>query len=103
MKAPIKDLETVKRLLEEAREKMAAEAWEEAEKAAREALALDEHHAPAYDLMGEIFEAREMGEEAEQWREKAKLVRRQAWQRQVEAEARGHHEMLGAPGRHEIP
>ena len=36
-------------------------------------------------------------------REKAELVRKQAWQKQVEAEARGHHDVLGGASRKDIP
>lgn len=103
MKTPNKELNAVKAFLQTAQRKIAEGAWEEAEKAAREALRLDENHAAPYLVMGEVLEAQGKAAEAGEWRDKAERVRKEAWQKQVEAEARGHHEVLGTPGRHEIP
>ena len=103
MDTPKKDLNQIRSLHEQARRALAQSRWDEAEQAAHGALALDENHAPSYDLMSEIYSSRQMDAEARNWREKAAEIRKQVWQRQVEAEARGHHEVLGVPGRHEIP
>jgi uncharacterized protein HemY len=103
MEAPVKELKAVEMALETGRQAIAKGEWSKAEEAVRQAIALDEHQAPSYELMAALFEAQGREPEATEWREKAKLVRRQVWQRQVEAEARGHHEMLGEPSRHEIP
>lgn len=103
MKIPAEDWKAVKEFVERGRGYIAEEKWVEAEKAARDALALDENHAPTFDLIADIFEGMGKGRDAEEWRAKGVLVRKQAWQRQVEAEARGHHDLLGEPGRKEIP
>ncbi len=103
MKSPRKDLERIKTLHELARVAIAEKRFQAAEEALNEALTLDENHAPSYELMGELLEAQEKPQQAETWRERGRETRKQAWQRQVEAEARGQHEMLGEPGRHEIP
>ena len=103
MDSPQKTLAEIAALHDRAREAIAEKQFVEGQDALAQALSLDENHAPSYDLMAELFEAQENAEEARTWHDKARAVRRQAWQRQVEAEARGHHDMLGKPGRHEIP
>ena len=103
MASPKQILQDINSLLEAARERVAAEDWAAARADIEAALKLDENSAAIYDAMAEFFEAKGESEESVQWREKAKLVRKQAWQRQVEAEARGHHDLLGEPSRHEIP
>lgn len=96
-------LEKINVLLQDAHGKIAAQDWDAAQAAIESALKLDEHHAPSYEGMAHLFEAKGDAEQSAEWREKSQLVRKQAWQRQVEAEARGHHDLLGEPGRHEIP
>ena len=103
MESPKQILQKVNTLLEAARERVAAEDWGAARVDIEAALKLDDHGAATYDAMANLFEAKGEAEKYAQWREKAQLVRKQAWQRQVEAEARGHHDLLGEPGRHEIP
>lgn len=103
MESPIREMERKKTLLEQARRWTAQRCWGDAEAALREAVALDPHHPDSYDLMAELLEARGDAERALDWRDKARFVRKQAWQRAVEAEARGTHEVLGTPRRHEIP
>jgi Tfp pilus assembly protein PilF len=103
MHTPQQILAEVEALLQEAKNSSAGQDWETAQQAIEAALKLDENNPPAYDAMAECLEARGEAGQAEAWRERAKLVRKQAWQRQVEAEARGHHDLLGEPSRHEIP
>jgi hypothetical protein len=103
MESPKQIVEQIAVLLEEARACTATEEWQAAQAAVDQALLLDENHAPSYDAMADVCDAMGQADKAAQWRDKSNLVRKQAWQRQVEAEARGHHELLGEPGRHEIP
>ena len=103
MESPKQIVEQIAGFLEESRASTAKEEWQGAQAAVEQALLLDENHAPSYDAMADVFDAMGQADKAAQWRDKSKLVRKQAWQRQVEAEARGHHELLGEPGRHEIP
>ena len=103
MESPKQILQDINSLVEAARERVAAGDWSAARADIEAALKLDENSAASYDAMAELLEAKGESEESAQWREKAKLVRKQAWQRQVEAEARGHHDLLGEPSRHEIP
>jgi Tfp pilus assembly protein PilF len=103
MDSPKNILRKVSTLLDSARERIAAEEWDAAQAELEAALKLDEHNAAIYDAMADLFEAKGGAGKSAQWREKAQLQRKQAWQRQVEAEARGHHDLLGEPGRHEIP
>ena len=103
MASPKQIVEQIAVLLEESRACTATEEWQAAQAAVEQALLLDENHASSYDAMADVFDAMGQADKSTQWRDKSKLVRKQAWQRQVEAEARGHHELLGEPGRHEIP
>lgn len=103
MEAPTRALKAIQEWMDTGRKEIAGGRWDKAEAAIRQALELDEHNAACFDLMATLFEAQGKEPQAAEWREKAKHVRRDAWQRQVEAEARGHHEMLGGPSRHEIP
>lgn len=98
MKTPQEALAEIAALHGRARQAIAAGRFAEGEAALARALSLDEHHAPSYSAMAELLEAQEKAAEAGTWREKARAVRRQAWQRQVEAEARGHHETVGRGG-----
>ncbi len=103
MDAPTTALAERKRLLEQARELLGRRQWSEAEQVLREAISIDEHHAPSHGLMAQALAGKGEPEQSAQWKERAELVRRQAWQKEVEAEARGKHDLLGEPARHEIP
>ena len=103
MTSPGKDVEKIKALLEQGQKNIEEEQWQAAEEAAKEAIALDDMQPKSYDVMAKALEGQGKTEDAATWRDRAKLIRREAWQRQVEAEARGGHEVLGDPGRREIP
>ena len=103
MDSPRQIVEQTKALLEEGRGRIAAQDWEAARLAIEAALKLDENSPSTYEAMADLFGAMGEPDKCDEWREKAQLVRKQAWQRQVEAEARGHHDLLGEPIRHEIP
>lgn len=103
MHTPQQILAEVEALLQEAQARSAGQEWDAAKQAIEAALKLDENNPPACDAMAECLEAGGGTGQAEAWRKRAKLIRKQAWQRQVEAEARGHHDLLGEPSRHENP
>jgi Flp pilus assembly protein TadD len=103
MDSPVKDLARIGALLTQARERLAVGSAAEAEASVLEAAALDPRNAQVLDLLAEIHAQAGQPDRARREREQAKQLRREAWQRQVEAEARGHHELLGEPIRHELP
>jgi Tfp pilus assembly protein PilF len=103
MDAPTKDLERVQALLSAAREHLLAGRLPQAEEAAQAAQAVDPNNPKAPELRAEISRALGHPELAEQHASLAKHLREQAWKRSVEAEARGHHDMLGQASRHELP
>ena len=82
---------------------MTSGAFEKAEEKIRSAFSKDQKFIPAYELMAVLCEKRDQPGDAAQWRARAKSVQTETWERQVEAEARGRHEVLGEAVRHEIP
>jgi Tfp pilus assembly protein PilF len=103
MDAPVKDLERIRVLLQGARERLEAGVYAEAEHQAREALQLDPYSPRPADLLAEIARAAGHPEMAQRHAALAKHLREEAWKRDVEAEARGHHDLMGEPTRHELP
>jgi two-component SAPR family response regulator len=103
MDAPLKDLDRIKALLQAAREALQAGRHAEAVQCAREALGLDALNPRPAELLAEIHRAAGQPELAARDAALAKYLREQAWQRQVEAEARGHHDLIGEASRHELP
>ena len=103
METPIKEIEHRKQLLEEARLHLAEGKLDMARKLALEAIPLDEFCAQSFELLAEISDLERHSDEAAQWRQKAKDVRYEVWKKGVEAEVRGHHDVLGTAVRHEIP
>jgi hypothetical protein len=103
MDAPVKELREIETLLGRARTEIATQKWDMSEKTLGEVLKRDMHNADAHDLMAEIAHGRKDIAGEQRWRASANAIRKSAWQRQVEAEVRGHHEVFGEPGRHEIP
>jgi Tfp pilus assembly protein PilF len=77
--------------------------WEAARQALEAAIAIDALQPKPFDLMAGVLAKQQRGDEAEQFRARAKVLRQEQWQRQVEAEIRGQHELIGGPARHEIP
>ena len=103
MKAPIKELKELQKLVEQAREAISTGKLDAAEETLRKAFTIDDRHIPAVEMMAALFEARGKNHQAEQWRARVKAIRLENWERQVEAEARGRHEVMGEVVRHEIP
>lgn len=89
------------KLLEQARTLREAGRLDEAHAAAHEAMLLDEKNPRPLEALAHVAEARGRPEEAERLRGRAGTLRKEAWQRQVEAEIRGQHELWGDPLRHE--
>ena len=103
MPAPSKDVERIQALLQAARDHLHERRFPHAEAAAQEALALDPHSPKPAELLAEIARAAGQPEQAERHAALAKHLRDEAWKRAVEAEARGHHDLLGEASRNELP
>lgn len=103
MESPVKDLERVQALLAQAREHLQAGRLDEAERAALEAQELDPNNPKVPELRAAVSRALGHAELAARHEAQAKHLRDLAWKRAVEAEARGHHDLLGQAARHELP
>jgi Flp pilus assembly protein TadD len=101
METPGKVVERIAALLEQAREHLGAGRLDPAKAAAREAAGLDRCDARPEELLAEIMRASGDSAAADRHDAAAKNLRLEAWQREVEAEARGHHEWMGTVPRHE--
>ena len=103
MDAPVKELEQMQALREESRQLLEAEALEEALSKVNQALAIEEMNQRSLSLKADILEKQGNSTEAENLRALVKQIKKEAWQKQVEAEARGQHEVLGGAVRREKP
>lgn len=103
MDAPVKELEALRTLLEQAGRLLDEAQWTHAQHLLEQAVAIDEKDPRACELMARACAGLNRAEEAETHRNRARALRRAAWQAQVEAEARGKHELLGEKVRREIP
>ncbi len=99
MDSPGKELERFDHLLAEAAEAMEGQRWNEAQTALKQALAIDPLQPKPYDLLADVCDGLHDPDQAEHYRSRAKAIRQEQWQRQVEAEVRGGHEILGDPSR----
>ena len=100
MDTPTLDLERITTLLRQAREALGDGRLADAEAAAHQAAALDPKNPRAEDILSEVYRARGEEESARRHDDAAKRLRQEAWQREVEAEARGQHEWMGEAVRH---
>ena len=101
MESPAKILEQISVLLEEAREMMASGQHDQAREKALEAIALDPRHLKSHRVLVTVLESAGLEKEAEAARGVMEDIRKENWKRQVEAEIRSRHEMLGEAIRHE--
>jgi Tfp pilus assembly protein PilF len=103
MDSTAKELEAFRERLGAAQACLARQDWEGARRALDDAIAIDPLQPKPFDLMADVLSHLNRGEESATFRTRAKLLRQEQWKRQVEAEVRGQHELIGAPARHEIP
>jgi Flp pilus assembly protein TadD len=101
MDAPLKELERMQTLQEQARTLLEQGQPQAALAAAEDALALEPQNVRSLTLKAEALEGLGQAEPAEQLRALVKQLKRDAWQRQVEAEVRGRHDLMGEAIRHE--
>ena len=103
MRPPLEDLENIRKLQEETKRLLDASHVEEALETINEALTVESNNVGTLSLKADVLERLERVEEAEALLFRIKELKREAWQRQVEAEARGQHEIFGTAIRHENP
>lgn len=95
------DLERIAQLQHAAHGHLDAGRPSEALDAVEQALALEPQNVRSLALKADVLERMGQAEEATQLRALVKQLKREAWQREVEAEARGHHDLMGEAIRHE--
>lgn len=96
-------LNQFKGLLAQARQNLDESKTQEAEKIVLDAIKIDEMAPEPYDFLEEIYLLKGNHQKANEYKQIAQAIRKKVWGNQVEAEIRGHHEMLGEASRHEIP
>lgn len=101
MDAPTKELQRLLALQRESRAELEAGRPAAALALAEDALALEADNVRSLALKADALEALGRSEEALQLRAVVKQRKRESWQREVEAEIRGHHDLLGEAIRHE--
>ena len=101
MDSAVSDLKRIEALLEQARAGLTAGDPGAALAATEQALAIDPRHLPALALRIRALEGAGQLEEAHRQSLHLKQLKREAWQREVEAELRGKHDVLGKATRHE--
>lgn len=103
MKSPVKDMEAIRALIDESRALSDNENWKAAAAVLEKVVEVDPNQPKSHDLLADAWEKLGEVQKAQSARSHAKAIREERWKREVEAEARGQHEMLGKPSRHEIP
>lgn len=103
MTTPSEEVRTFTGLMQAARDFIDQKRWNDALDVLKKATELDRLHPGPYEHLGTVYEALGQPEEARFYRSRAKAIREEIWKREVEAEIRGHHEMIGEASRHEIP
>ena len=103
MDSTAKELREFRDMLGSAQTCLERQDWEGARRALDSAIDIDPLQPKPFDLMADVLSHLNRGEESQAFRTRAKLLRQEQWKRQVEAEVRGQHELIGGPARHEIP
>ena len=88
------DLERRIQLSHDAENARAQGRLSEAETLLREAMVIDPKHPGTHQKLAEVVAALGREAEAHQLHKMAEALRKEAWQRQVEAEIRGRHEVM---------
>lgn len=98
-----KHLEGFRAHLAQARQDIEERRWAEAQAALEAAMQIDPLEPKPYELLATVMDGLHDPDEADALRLRAKTLRQEKWQREVEAEVRGQHDLIGGPARHEIP
>ena len=103
MKSLVTDMEAIRALIGKSRALIDDENWEAAAAVLEKAVRLDPNRPKSHELLADAWEKLGKLQKAQSSRSRAKMIRDEQWKSEVEAQARGQHEMLGKASRHEIP
>ena len=103
MESPAKEFEAYNQLLREAQTCLDEKLWEEAKSKLERAAEIDPLQAKPLAMLAEVYDGLGDGKQSDTLRARAKAIREEKWKREVEAELRGRHDMLGETSRHETP
>ena len=95
MESPAKDIEAYNQWLREAQTCLDGKRWEEAKSKLERAAEIDPLQAKPLAMLAEVYDGLEDGKQADTLRARAKAIREEKWKREVEAEVRGRHDVLG--------
>ncbi len=96
-------METIRALIGESKALTDSGNWEAAAAVLEKAVQVDPNHPRSHDLLADAWEKMGEAQKAQSSRSRAKAIRDERWKKEVEAQARGQHDMLGKAARHEIP
>lgn len=103
MDAPVNELQRLEELVNRGRSALEEGRIQDALAAADEALEIEPTYLRILALKADALEKQGDTETAEHLRTQVREIRREAWKRQVEAEVRGQHDLMGSAIRHELP
>jgi len=103
MGSPAADYQKLKDLMAEAKGHIANKDWKQAIAVLDAAVTLDTKFDHPHDLLAVVYDNLNEAEKAQHQRQIAKNLRKEHWEREVEADIRSHHDMMGEMIRHEIP
>ena len=101
MDAPVKEVERMRELWEDSQKLLDENRLDEALAQVEKVLTLEEMNPKSLSIKADILERQGHNEKAGELRTIVKQIKREAWKKKVEAEARGQHEILGEAIRHE--
>jgi len=103
MSTPAEEVARQQELLRQAGQLIEATEWARARDVLLQARELDPRCPKVYELLAQAMAGLGDSAEAEALAKQAKAIRRENWARAVEAELRGHHELIGEWARRELP
>ncbi|MDH4121463.1 MAG: tetratricopeptide repeat protein [Deltaproteobacteria bacterium] len=103
MDVPVKELEQINGWMEQARTLESQKKWNEAREVLEKVLAIDPRNDKAFEHLGRVYDGLGDAQKGASFHARAKSLREEKWEREVEAEMRSHHEVIGEPNRREIP
>ena len=101
VKAPLEEWKELQDLQERSRKLLEEGRYDEVLQTVQEAIGLEENNIASLRIKAVALRGLGRGEDARQLESRVQQLRKKAWQRQVEAELRGRHEVMGEAIRHE--
>ena len=101
MDAPLKEIKRIEEILDQGPKLVDTGKGEAALELVEEGLGMDPKNLKLLALKASALEKLGRAEDAGQIRETIKALKKEAWKRQVEAEIRGSHDLMGEASRNE--